>query len=92
MASRFFANQVGEQPIKSVRAARNVSKQGRSVLWRAVSYGICVDTFSRNGLVEDAQACLSAFEELRERLPHALRGDVDVDVDADGEVDEVGWA
>ncbi|KAF1952003.1 hypothetical protein CC80DRAFT_453041 [Byssothecium circinans] len=84
MAARFFANQVGEQPIKSVRAARNISKQGRSVLWRAVAYGICINTFQRNNLFEDAQGCVQAFEELRQRLPPALRGE---DVDAEGEED-----
>jgi hypothetical protein len=84
MASRFFANQVGEQPIKSVRAARNISKQARSVLWRAVSLGICINTFQRNGKLEDAFACQQAFDEIRERLPPALRGEAP---DADGDVD-----
>ncbi|KAF2640608.1 hypothetical protein P280DRAFT_426699 [Massarina eburnea CBS 473.64] len=92
MADRFFANQVGDQPIKSVRAARNVSKQGRSVLWRAVASGICINTFQRNGLFEDAMLCVRALEELRVRLPVALRGedgDVDGDVDAEGEEEDV---
>lgn len=86
MASRFFADQVGEQPIKSVRAARNVSKQGRSVLWRAVAYGICISTFQRNGLWEDARLCQEAFDEIRGKLPSKLRGD-DEDEDAEGDVD-----
>lgn len=86
MASRFFANQVGEQPIKSVRAARNVSKQGRSVLWRAVAFGICINTFQRNGLLEDAHACQVAFTEIRHKLPPALRGE-DSEQDAEGDVD-----
>jgi len=84
MASKFFANQVGEQPIKSVRATRHVVKQGRSPLWRAVAYGICIDTFQRNGLFEDAQNCQLAFNEIREKLPLALRGD---DADAEGDID-----
>ncbi|KAF2865668.1 cohesin loading factor-domain-containing protein [Massariosphaeria phaeospora] len=68
MASRFFQDQVGAQPIKSARAARSVSRQGRSSLWQAVAYGLCVNTFRRNGLEEDARACGLALEELRPRL------------------------
>ncbi|PVH94590.1 hypothetical protein DM02DRAFT_633603 [Periconia macrospinosa] len=88
MASRFFANQVGEQPIKSVRAARNVSKQGRSVIWRAVAYGICMNTFQRNGLFEDATACQIAFEQLRKDLPTGLTmKNEGSEQDAEGDVD-----
>jgi hypothetical protein len=96
MSDRFFAHQVGGQPIQSVRAARNYSKQGRSVLWRAVSCGLAISTFQRNGLHEDAQNCQQALEEIKETLPPALRGeDADAegeDADAEGEddVDMVG--
>ncbi|KAK7185348.1 hypothetical protein DPSP01_011113 [Paraphaeosphaeria sporulosa] len=83
MASKFFANQVGEQPIKCARAARNVSSQG-PVLWRAVAWGACIDTFQRNGLLEDAHNCQIAFEAIRDKLPPALRGEAP---DADGDID-----
>ncbi|KAL5445468.1 hypothetical protein PMIN07_004689 [Paraphaeosphaeria minitans] len=83
MASKFFANQVGEQPIKCARAARNVSSQG-PVLWRAVAWGACIDTFQRNGLLEDAHNCQIAFEAIRDKLPPALRGEPP---DADGDID-----
>jgi len=86
MSSRFFADQVGDRPIKSVRAARHVSKQGRSSLWRAVSLGICISTFQRNGMLEDANLCQQAFEEIRGKLPPALGGGVS-DADAEGDVD-----
>ncbi|PSN68177.1 hypothetical protein BS50DRAFT_573136 [Corynespora cassiicola Philippines] len=85
MTSKFFADQVGEQAVKSVRAARSVAKQGRSVLWRAVAYGLCINTFQRNGLLEDANACQQAVEELRGKLPAPLRGGVAA-VDRDGDV------
>lgn len=83
MASKFFANQVGDQPIKCARAARNVSSQG-PVLWRAVAWGACIDTFQRNGLLEDAHNCQIAFEAIRDKLPAALRGETP---DADGDID-----
>jgi hypothetical protein len=92
MSSRFFADQVGPRPIKSVRAARHVSKQGRSSLWRAVSLGLCISTFQRNGMLEDASLCQQAFEEVRGKLPPALRAegsDADADGDADGDIDMV---
>jgi hypothetical protein len=75
MTSRFFADQVGEQAIKSVRAARSVAKQQGSTLWRAVSYGLCINTFMRNGLQEDARLCREAVEGLRAKLPLPLQGD-----------------
>jgi hypothetical protein len=74
MTSRFFADQVGEQAIKSVRAARSVAKQQGSTLWRAVSYGLCINTFMRNGLQEDARLCREAVEGLRGKLPLPLQG------------------
>ena len=88
MTSRFFADQVGEQAIKSVRAARSVAKQQGSVLWRAVSYGLCINTFQRNGLLEDARLCQVAVEELKEKLPPPLRGDggVAVKVEQNGDI------
>lgn len=87
MTSRFFADQVGAQAIKSVRAARSVAKQQGSVLWRAVSYGLCINTFQRNGLLEDARLCREALEALKEKLPAPLknRGDT-VKIERDGDV------
>ena len=86
MSSRFFADQVGERPMKSVRAARHVSKQGRSSLWRAVSLGMCISTFQRNGFLDDANACQQAFNEIAGKLPPALGGEtLDADADAEGE-------
>lgn len=86
MASKFFANQVGEQPTKCARAARSVSSQGPA-LWRAVAFGVCIDTFQRNGLLEDAHNCQLAFEAIRDRLPSALRGEAADAEDAEGDVD-----
>lgn len=85
MASKFFANQVGDQPIKCARAARNVSSQGPA-LWRAVAWGVCIDTFQRNGLLEDARNCQIAFDAIRGKLPPALRGEAP---DAEGVIDMV---
>lgn len=87
MTSRFFADQVGAQAIKSVRAARSVAKQQGSVLWRAVSYGLCINTFQRNGLLEDARLCREALETLKEKLPAPLksRGDT-VKIERDGDI------
>lgn len=72
MSYRFFANTVGEQAVKSVRAARSVAKQSKSSLWRAVAYGLCVNNFMRNGLLQDAQDCQVALEEVKDSLPPAL--------------------
>lgn len=78
MTSRFFADTVGEQAVKSVRAARSVAKQSRSVLWRAVAYGLCINTFQRNGLLQDAADCQNTFEELWDRLPEPLKAEIQV--------------
>ncbi|KAF2711056.1 hypothetical protein K504DRAFT_429600 [Pleomassaria siparia CBS 279.74] len=91
MTSRFFAEQVGEQSMKSVRAARSVARQQGSVLWRAVSYGLCINTFQRNGLEEDARSSQEAFNELRDRLPTPLRNDGGgVKIERDGDVKMAG--
>jgi hypothetical protein len=88
MASNFFADSVGDRPLKSVRAARHVSKQGRSVLWRAVSLGICINTFQRNGFLKDVQECTEHLNALKGKLPGGLGGEASVtDADADGDVD-----
>ncbi|KAJ4289602.1 hypothetical protein N0V90_010931 [Kalmusia sp. IMI 367209] len=86
MASKFFSNQVGEQPTKCARAARNVSNQGPA-LWRAVAFGVCIDTFQRNGLLEEAYHCQVAFDAIREKLPPALRGEAPDAEDAEGDID-----
>ncbi|ORY15456.1 cohesin loading factor-domain-containing protein [Clohesyomyces aquaticus] len=77
MTSKFFADVMGEQGIKSARAVRSVAKGSRSSLWQAVAYGLCVKTFMNNGLGMDARQAQVAFEAIRERLPPGLRGEVD---------------
>lgn len=81
VSERFFSEAVGEQAVKSVRAARNVArKEGRGVLWRAVACGLCERVFERNGLVEDAAEVRKVWmEEVAAGLPDTmkvmLRGD-----------------
>ena len=75
MTHRFFADAIGEKAVKSVRAARQIANRSKSVLWRTVALGLCINTFQRNGLVQDAQGCVQALEGLRERLPPTLKSD-----------------
>lgn len=72
MSSRFFAETVGEQALKSVRAARSMAKKSRSALWRAVAFGLCINSFRRNGLLQDAMDCQPAFDEIKDKLPASL--------------------
>ncbi|KAF2731440.1 hypothetical protein EJ04DRAFT_498769 [Polyplosphaeria fusca] len=88
MTSRFFRDLISEQAVKGAKASRQVSRQNRSVLWRAVAYGLCIQTFQRNGFAEEATASRDAFEELKDSLPAPLRGGyVEGDEDAEGELD-----
>ncbi|KAH7117617.1 cohesin loading factor-domain-containing protein [Dendryphion nanum] len=76
LAARFFADNIAEQAVKSVQAARSVSKQNQSALWRAVSLGLCITTFQRNGYLQDAAICQQDFLGLWEVLPGPLRDQI----------------
>ncbi|KAF2746732.1 hypothetical protein M011DRAFT_404045 [Sporormia fimetaria CBS 119925] len=73
MAYRFFAESVGDQAVKSVRAVRSVARK-QGVLWKVTSAGLCVLVFERNGLVGDAAECKDVVRELGDGLPAELRG------------------
>jgi hypothetical protein len=90
MSSRFFADTVGEQTLKSVRAARSIAKQNKSVLWIAVAYGLCINTLQRNGMLDQAMECQQNLSEVWDKLPPSLQasmqnGDSRV-VDGNGDV------
>jgi hypothetical protein len=72
LTSRFLTDTVSEQAIKSARASRALSKQAKTLLWRAVAYGQCMHTFQRNGLHQDAEDCRNALAKLESRLPEPL--------------------
>jgi tetratricopeptide (TPR) repeat protein len=87
LASRFLTDTVSEQAIKSARAARALSKQARTLLWRVVAYGYCMHTFQRNGLFQDAEECRKALEELYSGLPVSLREMLRIPQHANGSED-----
>lgn len=82
---RFFAGQVGEKSIQAIRATRQNAKLSGKPLWMAVAFGLCISTYQRNGLIEEAQQAQMEFEAVKPQLPPALRGEEDVD--AEGEED-----
>jgi hypothetical protein len=45
---------------------------------------VCIDTFQRNGLLEDARNCQIAVDAIRGTLPPALSGE---SPDAEGDID-----
>lgn len=81
----FFADQVGEKSIQAIRATRQNAKLSRKPLWMAVAFGLCMSTYQRNGLIEEAQKAQQEYDEVRHLLPPALTGGDDVD--AEGEDD-----
>jgi hypothetical protein len=81
----FFADQVGEKSIQAIRATRQNAKLSRKPLWMAVAFGLCMSTYQRNGLIEEAQKAQLEYDEVRHLLPPALTGGDDVD--AEGEDD-----
>ncbi|KAF2179111.1 hypothetical protein K469DRAFT_674812 [Zopfia rhizophila CBS 207.26] len=89
MTSKFFADTIGDQAIKGARAARSVAKQSRNALWRAVACGLCINTFQRHGLLEDAAHVQREFEAICDKLPPPLKGESVVkDEDGDYEMEE----
>lgn len=90
---RFFAEQVGEKSIQAIRATRQNAKLSRKPLWMAVAFGLCMSTYQRNGLLEEAHKAQLEFEAVRPQLPPALRGEEDIDAegeeDAEGDVNDI---
>lgn len=93
--ARFFADTVGEKSIQAIRAARSQAIKGRRPLWMAVAAGLCINTYRRNGLMDEAAKAMREFEAVRPQLPIILKGEDDMDaegeedVDADGDIDIV---
>ncbi|XP_014561955.1 hypothetical protein COCVIDRAFT_85248 [Bipolaris victoriae FI3] len=94
--ARFFADTVGEKSIQAIRAARSQAIKGRKPLWMAVAAGLCINTYRRNGLMDEAAKATREFEAVRPQLPLILKGEGDLDadgeddIDADGDIDIVG--
>ena len=88
---RFFADQVGEKSIQAIRATRQNAKLSRRPLWMAVALGLCITTYQRNGLIEEAQKAQAEFEAIQPQLPPALRGggDAEGEIDAEGDMEDV---
>lgn len=92
--ARFFADTVGEKSIQAIRAARSQAIKGRKPLWMAVAAGLCMNTYRRNGLMDEAGKASREFEAVRPQLPPVLKDEDDIDAegeeDADGDIDIVG--
>ncbi len=88
---RFFADQVGEKSIQAIRATRQNAKLSRRPLWMAVALGLCITTYQRNGLIEEAQKAQLEFEAVQPQLPPALRGggELEGELDAEGDMEDV---
>jgi hypothetical protein len=85
--TRFFADTVGEKSLQAIRAARSQAMKSRRHVWMAVAAGLCMNTYRRNGLMEEAAKAQKEFEVVRPQLPMPLRGDQQ-DIDAEGEEDD----
>lgn len=59
MCTRFFANIIGEQSIKSAMAAREQSTKSGNKLWMSASTGMLAHTFEIDGRGDEADANLS---------------------------------
>ncbi|KAF2129068.1 hypothetical protein P153DRAFT_317645 [Dothidotthia symphoricarpi CBS 119687] len=90
---RFFADNVGEKGLQAVRASRQNANKTHKPLWIAVANGLCIGTFERNGMMNEAQECQRTYEMIRGKLPLALQNQDDMDAegdeDAEGSIDEL---
>lgn len=86
----FFAGEVGGKPIQAIRATQQNAKLSRKPLWIAVALGLCMSTYEKNGMFEEAQKSRQEFEELRGSLPAALTGRVDAHAEGDEDEDAEG--
>jgi hypothetical protein len=90
----FFADQAGEKSIQAIRATRQNAKLSNKPLWMAVACGLCISTYQKNGLLEEAHRSRQEYEEIKDRLPHALSGGGNAraveDGDGDGDIELVG--
>ena len=81
MTARFFTDTVSEQALRGARASRQMANKSHSILWRAVALGLCINAFTKNGLLDEAQAAQITFLEMKDKLPHPFTGGVPIDGD-----------
>ncbi|KAH9867419.1 hypothetical protein IAQ61_008012 [Plenodomus lingam] len=84
--ARFFVD--APNWAKAIDATRRIALRSGKPLWMAVAAGLCMMAYQQNGLFEEAQKAQADFELVRTKLPPALRGEQEEDMDAEGEVDE----
>ncbi|GKT77820.1 mitochondrial membrane protein Pet127 [Colletotrichum tofieldiae] len=71
MRFRLFDNVVGEQALKSARAASTQAKRSGNLLWMSVADGMLADSFEVQALFSDAEA---ARQTATEYASHAFTG------------------
>ncbi|KAJ3947286.1 uncharacterized protein N0V96_003677 [Colletotrichum fioriniae] len=71
MRSRLFDNVVGEQALKSARAASTQAKRSGNLLWMSVADGMLADSFEVQALFADAEA---ARQTATDYASHAFTG------------------
>jgi len=84
--ARFFVD--ASNWAQAMNATRRIAIKGGKPLWIAVASGLCMMAYQRNGLLDEAQKAQADYERVRPRLPAALRGEPEDDIDAEGEDDE----
>lgn len=84
--ARFFVD--APNWAQAMNATRRIALKSGKPLWIAVASGLCMTAYERNGLLEEAQKAHADYELVRSKLPSALRGEPEEDVDAEGEDDE----
>lgn len=73
MRSRFFENVIGEQALKSARAAAKQAERSGNVLWQSVADGMLAQSYEVQGQREEAkQEWDKATEEARDAFARSL--------------------
>ncbi|KAL6822176.1 cohesin loading factor domain-containing protein [Trichoderma camerunense] len=73
MRSRFFENVIGEQALKSARAAAKQAERSGNVLWQSVADGMLAQSYEVQGQREEAkQEWDKATEEARDAFSRSL--------------------
>lgn len=84
--ARFFVD--APNWAKAIDATKRIALRSGKPLWIAVASGLCLMAYQQNGLFEEAQKAQADYELVRPKLPPALRGEQEDDIDAEGEDDD----
>ena len=77
MTEKFFKGLIGEQPLKSARAAVSMARKGRSDLWTSVAEDLLADCFEVQSKSDEAEQRRKEAKRIAAKLPGVMQAEAD---------------